>query len=187
MRPLFWERILLTDAKEAETLWAAVEEPQFDVPSFEACFSQKAREGKETVRIKAPPAVETFSLLGQKRAQAAGILMGSLKLDPERIGRAIYTMDDKVLSLESAKALYELRFTAEELDVIRLHDEAVRSGGAASAAGERGRLTRCAGGSCAACPPRRLYVGAVANPLLRRAHRVLGVQGDFYGAAVLHA
>lgn len=77
--------------------------------------------GKASPKTKAAP---TFSALDGKRAQGVGILMGSTKMDAWKMSRAVYEMDPSVCSLEKMKAIYEQRYTPEELSMATAHLEA---------------------------------------------------------------
>nr|XP_029542763.1 LOW QUALITY PROTEIN: formin-like [Oncorhynchus nerka] len=127
MKPLYWTRIQIQDNNN-NTLWGSLEEPDIvDTKEFEDLFS------KATLQPKKKPLSDTFEkkaktkkiikLLDGKRSQAVGILISSLHLEMKDIQKAVLSVDNSVVDLETIEALYENRATNDELEKIKTHYE----------------------------------------------------------------
>jgi len=145
MRPLFWAPITLPPGPApaldsgCACVWDTLLEAELETERFEDAFAQKQAPkratdtegedggggpgGKQSPKQK-HKAVQTFTALDGKRAQGVGILMGSTKLDAAKLSRAVYSMDPALCSLEKLRAVYEQRYTAEELGMAAAHLEA---------------------------------------------------------------
>ena len=149
MRPLFWTPTKpaaapwlraaspsrVSKSASSSTLWDSLTPQEVDLQSFEALFSQKAKPKKKVMddktADKATKGIKPFNALDGKRAQAVGILMGSLKvicpytfplesavvfltvnsplsmctqMGVETIEKAVLGMDESILELEQLKA-----------------------------------------------------------------------------------
>jgi hypothetical protein len=98
MRPLFWTPTKsaaapwlratspsrISKSASTATLWEKLSPQKIDIQSFEALFSQKSKPKKKVMEDKTTDksarGVKPYNALDGKRAQAVGILMGSLKV-----------------------------------------------------------------------------------------------------------
>jgi hypothetical protein len=98
-------------AAGSPTVWKVLSPPKVDVQAFESLFTEKVKVKKKVMERKdnddktRPRGVVPFSALDPKRAQAVGILMGSLKMGADVVAKAVLAMDESVLDLEQLKAM----------------------------------------------------------------------------------
>ncbi|CAH1110622.1 unnamed protein product [Psylliodes chrysocephalus] len=130
MKPLYWTRIVApadqTDSPQPSTaLWKELNEiPINDIPDFTELFSRQVITKKPTIKKQRQTLKATaVKLLDSKRSQNVGILAQSLRADVQEIEHAIYNCDTSVIGLEALHQIYEVRATAEELEIIKAHME----------------------------------------------------------------
>ncbi|GFU28300.1 formin-2 [Nephila pilipes] len=129
MKPLYWTRIQVQDppAEIPETktcLWQKLEEAvPSDLDEFTELFSRQTRERKAAskTKTKKDKSKEVAKLLDQKRSQNVGILISSLRIEIADVENAVYNFDTSTLDLDALQALYEIRPTPEELQLIKNH------------------------------------------------------------------
>ncbi|GFQ85170.1 formin-2 [Trichonephila clavata] len=129
MKPLYWTRIQVQDPPAAipETktcLWQKLEEAvPSDLDEFTELFSRQTRERKAAskTKTKKDKTKEVAKLLDQKRSQNVGILISSLRIEIADVENAVYNFDTSTLDLDALQALYEIRPTSEELQLIKSH------------------------------------------------------------------
>ncbi|KAJ8356244.1 hypothetical protein SKAU_G00190380 [Synaphobranchus kaupii] len=127
MKPLYWTRIQM-QSNNCNSLWGSLKEPDILNPQeFEELFSkatpQPTKKPLCEVYEKKAKAKRIIKLLDGKRSQAVGILISSLHLEMKDIQKAVMTVDNSVVDLETIEALYENRAQNEELEKIKKHYE----------------------------------------------------------------
>ncbi|EFA10727.2 cappuccino [Tribolium castaneum] len=129
MKPLYWTRILApagtdsVNSPSSDALWTQIDELPLDsLNEFVDLFSRQVVTRKPTVKKQEQKAkAEAVKLLDSKRSQNVGILAQSLHVDFQEIENAIYNFDTSIVSLEALQQIYEVRATAEELELIKNH------------------------------------------------------------------
>ncbi|GFV73095.1 formin-2 [Trichonephila clavipes] len=105
-------------------LWQKLEEAvPSDIDEFTELFSRQTRERKAAskTKTKKDKTKEVAKLLDQKRSQNVGILISSLRIEIADVENAVYNFDTSTLDLDALQALYEIRPTPEELQLIKSH------------------------------------------------------------------
>lgn len=127
MKPLFWKRIQLSqlpirlETEASETVWATLEEPTINVSHLAETFAKAERktEGKLlSSRSMHKVKHQVIHLLDNKRSQSVGIFLSSLHVNMDEIKDALYNVNTSIVDQESLNALYEIRPTKEELQMI---------------------------------------------------------------------
>ncbi|GIY53700.1 formin-1 [Caerostris extrusa] len=124
MKPLYWTRIQVQDPptvvvpETKNCLWQKLEEAvPSDLDEFTELFSRQTRERKTTSKIKAKKDK------AKERSQNVGILISSLRIEISDVENAVYNFDTSTLDLDALQAIYEIRPTSEELQLIKNHLE----------------------------------------------------------------
>nr|XP_042906430.1 formin-2 isoform X2 [Parasteatoda tepidariorum] len=129
MKPLYWTRIQVQEPVETipeskTSLWQKLEEVSTtDLDEFVELFSRQTPERKQPSKIKTKKdkSKEVAKLLDQKRSQNVGILISSLRIEIADVENAVYNFDTSTLDLDALQAIYEIRPTSEELQLIKNH------------------------------------------------------------------
>ena len=134
MKNLHWNKILLPGQSEPskDVLWSSIEEPEVEAEEFSKLFGRKAAvamkkkedmaaEKKEASAASAAalPAKQQMKILDQKRSQAVGILVQSLRVTIADVENAVMQLDTSVIDVEALQSIYDVRATKEELDQLR--------------------------------------------------------------------
>ena len=77
--------------------------------------------GKDGAAATMASAKQQTKILEQKRSQAVGILVQSLRVTIAVVESAVIQMDTAIIDVEALQSLYEVRATKEELDQLRRH------------------------------------------------------------------
>ncbi|XP_076320749.1 uncharacterized protein LOC143230676 isoform X3 [Tachypleus tridentatus] len=132
MKPLYWTRIQvsiqdpeLADSRNQKScFWEILEEIGLENwDEFTALFSRQVREKKTSTKTKnlKTKSKQVAKLLDQKRSQNVGILISSLHLEISDVENAVYNFDTSVVDVDTLQAVYEVRPSAEEIELIKNH------------------------------------------------------------------
>lgn len=133
MKPLYWNRIQIhvvtpapveteEEEEESKSFWGKLKEATVENwDEFTTLFSRQVIEKKPSQKNKQakPAKQQTVKVLDSKRSQMVGILVSSQHLEIVEVENAVYNFDTSVLDLEALQAIYEVRATNEELQLIK--------------------------------------------------------------------
>ena len=133
MKNLHWNKIQLPgqEAASKSVLWSSIEEPEVEdefaelfgrkaavaMKKKEAKVDEKAKDGAATINS----AKQLTKILDQKRSQAVGILVQSLRVTITDVENAVIQLDTSVIDVEALQSIYEVRATKEEEGQLRRH------------------------------------------------------------------
>merc|ERR1719370_2490856 len=81
----------------------------------EDMVDEKQKDGATTMTS----AKKCKKILDQKRSQAVGILVQSLRVTINDVENAVIQLDTSVIDVEALQSIYEVRATKEEIDQLR--------------------------------------------------------------------
>lgn len=123
MRPLFWNRIQVTD--DSKSLWENLSEIKLKDDKleefcqlFKRTVTTSSHNFKRTLTHKTK---ETVSILDPKRAHTINILVTSRHLSIKDIQNTVYNLDTTVIDVETLKQIHEIAGTEEELQAIEAY------------------------------------------------------------------
>ncbi|XP_067119071.1 formin-like isoform X4 [Centruroides vittatus] len=106
------------------SIWEGlVEKPNVSWEEFGELFGKQTSDKGKTSHRKRQRGhgKEVVRLLDQKRWQNLDLLISSLQVQIADIENAVYNIDTGAFNLQSLQALYDIRPTAEELEIIKNH------------------------------------------------------------------
>lgn len=133
MKNLHWNKIQLPGSEqetEKKVLWSSVIEPEVEADEFAKLFGRKAavamKKKEDMVDEKAKEGAATMAsakqltkILDQKRSQAVGILVQSLRVTITDVENAVMQLDTTVIDVEALQSIFEVRATKEEIGQLR--------------------------------------------------------------------
>jgi len=134
MKNLHWNKIQLPGQEqetENKVLWATIKEPEVEADELTKLFGRKAavamkkredmvdERSKDGVAATMASAKQVTKILDQKRSQAVGILVQSLRVTINDVENAVIQLDTSVIDVEALQSIYEVRATKEEIDQLR--------------------------------------------------------------------
>ena len=136
MKNLHWNKIQLPGGQQelppANVLWSSIKEPEVETEELTKLFGRKAavamKKKEDMVDEKQKDGATTMTsakkckkILDQKRSQAVGILVQSLRVTIEEVEKAVIQLDTSVIDVEALQSLLDIRATEEETDRLRKH------------------------------------------------------------------
>lgn len=135
MKNLHWNKIQLPgqEKESPSVLWSTIVEPEVEADEFAKLFGRKAAvamkkkedmgdaKGKDGAAATMASAKQYTKILDQKRSQAVGILVQSLRVTISDVESAVIQLDTSVIDVEALQSLYDVRATKEEVDQLRRH------------------------------------------------------------------
>ena len=121
VKQLQWQRVLLLPEQTPDRpnlIWNKIKEPKIDIDEVVALFGQKKREQPKDEEKEKKPKIETKKFLDTKRTQEVSVIITKLP-EPKIVGKALVSLDKKILNPEQIEGLLKILITKEELNTYK--------------------------------------------------------------------